>query len=308
MRYPLTLVQRSLAFVVAALMLAASCSSGTADTTSTLTVTTTASASSPEVTIPAGIAYTVENGIAYTVDSGMKLDLYSPEQPGPWPVVIVAHGHSQSQGDFRGLAGALASQGAVVFNITYDSEFPPIAGIGDIACAVRFARATAADHGGDPSRVTLVGHSQGAASGAIVGMAGDDFSGDCAVTEGSALLDGFVGYEGPYDWAVTAPPIPDLDLLYLSEEDPDLLEAINPYSHIGGNGDLIVRLIHGDDTDTRWYEVPRAVSADFHQALSEAGYDVALTLLDGASHIALANRETEAVAVTVQTVMQIAGG
>jgi len=141
-------------------------------------------------------------------------------------------------------------------------------------------------------------------------MDGDDFSGDCAVNEGSALLDGFVGYEGPYDydWVLTALPKPDLDLLSMREEDPDQWEAINPYSHIGGNGDLVVRLIHGDDTDLAWYEVPRAFSVDFHQALTEAGYDVELTLLDGASHIALTNPGTEAFEVTVQTVMQIAGG
>jgi hypothetical protein len=36
----------------------------------------------------------------------------------------------------------------------------------------------------------------------------------------------------------------------LREEDAELWESIYPYSYIGGNPDLVVRLIHGDDTDT----------------------------------------------------------
>lgn len=44
-----------------------------------------------------------------------------------------------------------------------------------------------------------------------------------------------------------------------------------------------MRLIHGDDTDVAWHEVPRAVSVEFSQALLEAGYDVELTLLEDAT-------------------------
>lgn len=310
MRRQRTSLRLPLALVVAVTVMAAGCSSGTADTTGdeatvpTTAVSTTTTPSATTTQLPT-------KDIAYTVDNGMQLDVYAPQEPGPWPVVIVAHGCPQSRSPFQRLAEDIATEGAVVFNVDFDCQFPPLTGIEDIACAVRFARSAAADYGGDPTRITLVGNSAGASNGVIVGIDGDDFSGDCVVTEGSALLDGFVGYEGDYDRAsaTTSPPSePDLDLVASREEDPDLWEAIDPYSHIGGNPDLVVHLIHGDDTDVAWYEVPRAVSVDFYQALTDAGYDVELTLLDGASHIDLTHYFTEAFDVTVRLVMQVAGG
>jgi hypothetical protein len=57
----------------------------------------------------------------------------------------------------------------------------------------------------------------------------------------------------------------------LREEDAELWESIYPYSYIGGNPDLVVRLIHGDDTDTAWYEIPRQDSVEFHRARRKPG-------------------------------------
>jgi acetyl esterase/lipase len=222
--------------------------------------------------------------------------------------VVVVHGFAQGRFSFAPLAEAIASEGAVVFNISYDWEFPALAGIEDIACAVRFARATAADHGGDPSRVTLVGNSLGASIGAIVGMAGDDFAGDCVVTEGPAFVDALVAYEGGFDMASLHPNGDAGNFAALKQENPELWETIYPYSHIGGNPDLLVRLIHGDDTDAAWYEIPRQDSVEFHQALTEAGYDVELTLVDGSSHTGLTTPSSEAFKVAVQQALQVAGG
>lgn len=53
------------------------------------------------------------------------------------------------------------------------------AGWQDAACALRFARAKAADYGGDPARVIVVGYSGGGTAGAVMALAGDDFDGDC---------------------------------------------------------------------------------------------------------------------------------
>jgi acetyl esterase/lipase len=176
-------------------------------------------------------------------------------------------------------------------------------GIGQ-ATAVRFARATAADYGGDDTEITLVGHSAGAATGMVVAMAGEDYARDCVVTDESAVLDALVGYEGPFDWATQ--DYQRINLVPLREEDPDQWEAINLYAHIGGNPDLVVRLIHGDDTDAAWYEVPRAVSVEFSRALVEAGYDAELTLLEDADHGALLSHGSEVVDVTVQQALQSA--
>jgi acetyl esterase/lipase len=285
-----------------------------APATTTSTVNTTAPATTttiaPTTTIAAPTTTAATVGVPYTVVdsgsiSGSKLDVYTPGEPGPWPVVVVVHGFAQSRRSFAPLAEAIASEGAVVLNIDVAMSFPFQTTIEEVACAVRFARAMASDYGGDETRITLIGNSAGASTGAIVAMAGDDFAGDCVVTEGSALVDALVGYEGPYDWGTQNSRAGNF--VALREEDAELWESINPYSHIGGNPDLVVRLIHGDDTGTAWYEVPRQVSVEFHEALAEARYDAELTLLEG-PHVGLSVPSSEAFDVAVQQVMQVARG
>ena len=237
---------------------------------------------------------------------GTLLDVYTPSQPGPWPVVVVVHGANIGRVSFGPLSEAIASQGAVVYNI--DVMFTirhQGVGIERIACAVRYARATASDYGGDPGLITLVGNSAGARAGAVVALAGDDFEGDCVVTEGSALLDALVGFEGAYDY-MTTDYGKSFDFYSLKDEDPDLWEAINPYSHIGRNPELLVRLIHGNAEDVALYDVPLEVSMEFHQALVDAGYDIELIVVEGAHHTALLSRSSDAFALVVQQVMELA--
>lgn len=194
----------------------------------------------------------------------------------------------------------------MVHNISAAMGPPFLAAIEQVACAVRFARSTAVDYGGDPARITLLGSSAGAWTGVIVGMAGDDFETDrCVVTEGSALINALVGYEGPYDHTLRA--YGPFDLTTLKPEDPEHWEAINTYSHIGGNPDLVVRLVHGRDNDVAWYDVVPEVSVELHDATTEAGYDVGLTFVEGASHVDLLST-TEAYEVAVEQVLEVARG
>jgi acetyl esterase/lipase len=235
-----------------------------------------------------------------------ELDVYAPSDPGPWPVVVIAHGSGEYRSNFDDFAEAIASHGAVVYNIDYTLTLPT--SIEDIACAVRFARTTAADYGGDPDWITLVGSSAGADLGVVIALAGDDFEGDCVVTDASALLDAFVGFEGFYNLDTAALVIPDLTIL--KDEDPELYEAVNPPSHIGRNPGLHIRLVHGDDVDTEWYDVPPEASIEFHQALADAGYDAELIIVEGASHDTLSNKflNPDGFALTVQQVMELARG
>jgi acetyl esterase/lipase len=227
-----------------------------------------------------------------------KIDVYAPSEPGPWPVALIIHGAFASKSDYDSLAEAIAAEGAVVFNVGVSMTPPFSEATREVACAVRFARATAPEHGGDPSHITLVGHSAGAAVGMVVAMSGDDYARDCLVTDASAPVDALVGYEGPLNWAHADYEM--VNLVPLQDDDPDLWQALDPYTHIGGNPDLVVRLVHGDDADPGWWEVPRAVSIEFEQALLEAGYDAELTLFEGADHDALLRPGSEVVDVIVQ--------
>ncbi len=193
----------------------------------------------------------------------------------------------------------------MVYNIDPDFRFPHLIGITRIACAVRFARATAADYGGDPSRITLMGNAEGASAGAVAALAGDDFEGECVVTDASARVDALVGYEGSYDY-VTTVYHSSMDHTTLKETDPELWEAINPYSHIGRNPGLQIRLIHGDDSDSRWYDIAPEVSIEFHRALADAGYDVELAVVENASHPDLQIDRSHVFPLVVQQVMELA--
>ncbi len=248
----------------------------------------------------------ITSGIAYAKVSIVSsvLDVYVPGEAGPWPVVVVAHGVMESRTNYANLAESIASQGAVVYNIDWWSTPPWNTGIECIACAVRFARATAADYGGDPTRITLVGSSAGAATGAVVALAGDDFGGNCVATDASALPNALVAWEGPYDFATTVYNV--YDHPSLKDTDPELWKAINPYSHIGQNPELQVRLVYGNDVDTSWWDLAPQVSIDFHQALADAGYDVELVVVEGADHTDLTTSTSDALAVLVEQVMEVA--
>jgi acetyl esterase/lipase len=236
-----------------------------------------------------------------------KLDVYAPSQQGPWPVVIVGHGYGQNRYEVGDLSQAIASRGAVVYNVDLAITVPFISAIERLACAVRFARDTAGDYGGDPDRITVVGNSGGAAAGVVVGLAGDDFDEGCVVSDLSAIPDALVGYEGPYEFATTNYG-GMVDHVIVKRGKPELIDAIDPYSHIGRNPDLQVLLIHGEDEDTAWYEVLPEESIELHQTLAGAGYDVELLIIDGASHGALSSRYTDAFAMVVYEVMELVNG
>jgi len=253
-----------------------------------------------------GPATEVIRDVAYT--STAKLDVYAPTRPGPWPVVIAVHGYNGSRNTLIHLANTLAAEGAVVFNLEVAMIEPFLPAIEQVSCAVRFARATAADYGGDVSRITLVGGSGGAAASAVVGLAGDDFEGDCLVVEGSALPDAIVGHEGPYDWAIRVYDPQRFDPTVLAIDNPELLDAINTYSYIGGNPNLTVRLIHGIDNDDTVFEVPPEVSTQFHETLTDAGYDAKLIIIEGGDHFDHTNPYSETFTVIVEQVMNVATG
>lgn len=273
-----------------------------ATTAAPVTATSTLPSSTAATPTTEPPAFTKDAGIEYA--AGRQLDVYAPAEPGRWPVVVVVHGLGQARSAFAPLAEAIAAEGAVVYNISTVFSVPPIDGIENISCAIRFARATAAEYGGDPGSLTLVGNSSGAAKGSIVAMDGDAYKGDCVIADGSALPNALVGYEGPFDYATYV--YGTFDVPRLEEEDAAMWEAVNPYAHIGGNKELVVRLVHGRDDDAAWYDVRPEVSVAFLEALAAVGYDVELTYVEGATHGSL-RPGTEAFEVTVRLVLEIAG-
>lgn len=95
-----------------------------------------------------------------------QLDVYAPRHP-DGTVVVFVYGGAWSSGeraDYRFVAQTLTARGATVvipdYRLYPEVRFPAF--VEDAAAAVAWARAHAADYGGDPGKLYLVGHSAGA--------------------------------------------------------------------------------------------------------------------------------------------------
>ncbi len=117
---------------------------------------------------------TVTRDHAYGEDARHRLDVFAPSARGPArPVLVFVHGGAYVAGDkqlpgspFYANIGAWAvGQGMVGVNLTYRlaPAHPWPAAQQDIGAALRWVAAHIVEHGGDPTRIILAGHSAGAA-------------------------------------------------------------------------------------------------------------------------------------------------
>ena len=268
------------------LFMAAACMESVVPPTSS-PVSASPSTTSPSIPLPsttlAETRYTTFARVPFT--ELLVLDVYQPPGTGPWPVAVLVHGGGWVGGeraDIADLATLLATEGLVVYNISYRTialggSYPST--FEDIACGIRFARATAGQYEGDESSVALIGYSAGAHLGAVVALAGDEFAGDCPAGGGSALPDAFVGVAGPYDSDEFSPLLIPFFGGSLNEAG-EAWEAGNPYSYIDRRSDLPIHLLQGTADGT----VPQRFTIDFAVALEAAGHVLELTVVDGAGH------------------------
>lgn len=157
--------------------------------------------------LAAGASVEVTRGISFGPPDRLKLDVYRPRGPGSHPVVVFFYGGGWEEGersDYRFVGAALAEAGIVTIIPDY-RLYPEVRYDGfleDGARAVRWASDHAAEYGGDPSRLVLVGHSAG---GHIAGMLALDtrWLGETGLPRDS--VSGWVGLAGPYDFKPDTP-------------------------------------------------------------------------------------------------------
>ncbi len=129
----------------------------------------------------------------------LSVDIYSPPEAKPHPVIAFIHGGGWRVGDkanavFRKNCHTFAMKGYVCISVNY--RLTPAGrhpeNIQDIAAALLWIKEHIADYNGDPSTLFVVGHSAGAHLAALVGLdqrwlkaAGDDLS----LIKGLVLLD-----------------------------------------------------------------------------------------------------------------------
>ncbi|HEY2884268.1 MAG TPA: alpha/beta hydrolase [Rhizomicrobium sp.] len=151
---------------------------------------------------PSG-AWEQQGGVAYGRKARQKLDVYKPRHAAKAPVLVFFYGGSWQGGsrDLYSFVGAsLAAQGIVTIVPDY-SIFPPArfpTFVEDAARAVCFARKSAAQWGGDPARLVLMGHSAGAYIAAMLSF--DPQWLRQVGLKSKTDLAGFIGLAGPYDF------------------------------------------------------------------------------------------------------------
>jgi acetyl esterase/lipase len=189
----------------------------------------------------AASAAKVQTDIAYSDAGGnrTRLDVYAPGDGEDHPVVIWVHGGAWQFGDKADVQSkprAFNERGYVLVSVNYrlHSAVTYKEQAGDIAQAIRWVKDHAREHGGDPGRVFLMGHSAGAHLAALVGTDGRYLGkaglklGDLA---GVILLDGAC-YDIPRQIRQTW--LPRMKAMYtkLFTEDEATQRDASPITHV----------------------------------------------------------------------------
>ena len=148
-------------------------------------------------------AWEKHGGLVYGGKPRQKLDVYKPRHAARAPVLVFFYGGSWQGGsrDLYPFVGAsLAAQGIVTvvpdYSIFPPARFPMFGE--DAARAVRFARESAAQWGGDPVRLVLMGHSAGAYIAAMLSF-DPQWLRQVGLNSQTDLA-AFIGLAGPYDF------------------------------------------------------------------------------------------------------------
>ena len=146
-------------------------------------------------------ANTLVKDASFGENPRQKLDVYGPPDGRPGaPVAMFVYGggwNTGSRREYRWAGKMLAAQGFVTvvadYRLTPEVRFPAF--VEDVALAVRWAVDHTPDHGGDPSRIVLVGHSAGAYNAAMVALDPRYLK---AVGVERERIKAFAGLAGPY--------------------------------------------------------------------------------------------------------------
>ena len=216
--------------------------------------------------------------IAYGPDPQQRLDVYVPRgsAAAPLPVIVFWHGGRWKFGDktdYRFVGAALAGSGCVAVLANY-RHYPQVKMPGfmdDAAQAALWSAAHAADFGGDPRRVFLMGHSAGAHMAALLTLDSRYFA---AAGQTRPHIAGVIGLSGAYDFL----PLLEADVqdMFGPPENYPLSQPIN-FVRAGAPPML---LVHGLDDAT---VLPKN-SRNFAAALSACGASVTLKLYPKRAH------------------------
>jgi len=245
--------------------------------------------------VPAHAEERGRKNVPYSDSGGdrTRLDVYSPAQGQDHPVVVWVHGGGWQRGDKSNVQtkpAALTAEGYVMVGVNY--RFHPAVTYkeqaADVAKAIRWVRDHAAEYGGDPRRIFLMGHSAGAHLAALVATDGRYLEREglkLADLSGVILLDGAC-YDIPRQ--IEQAPLPGLKALYLGVfgDRESVQKDASPIRHVArGTGIppfLILHVARRRDS--------KAQANELAARLQEAGVEAKVVPAEGKSHMTI-NRE-----------------
>jgi acetyl esterase/lipase len=176
---------------------------------------------------------TATRDLTYAPGPRHGLDVYAPKAPAPHaPVLVFVYGggwDTGSKSQYGFIGDAMASHGYVTvipdYRIYPEARYPDF--VQDTAMAVRWAKAHAAQYGGDPDNIFLMGHSAGAYNVAMVAL--DPQWLGAVGLDPHRDIRGVVGLAGPYDFL----PLQSVELKTIfgvTGQEP----ASQPIDHVDG--------------------------------------------------------------------------
>ena len=228
-------------------------------------------------------SYTLSADQAYGTEQRQKLDIYQPTAPAPatgWPVVVFIYGGSWNQGDraqYQFVGEALAARGVLTLVADYrlypEVRYPDF--LSDSALALAYGFDHAAQYGGDPKRVFVMGHSAGGYNAAMLAL---DARWLKATGHNPDQLAGWIGLAGPYDFY----PIvnPDAQPVFFH---PNYPENSQPIAFTSPNAPRSFLAAAKNDTLVN----PQRNTVQLAKKLEAAGVPVTLKLYPRASHTTL---------------------
>lgn len=225
----------------------------------------------------------VKADIAYGDHPRHMLDLYVPKNAAPSaPTLIFFYGGRWVRGnrrDYLFAAQALASQGFIVcvpdYRLHPEISYPAF--IEDGANVVRWVVAQIENHGGDPERIFVMGHSAGAYIAAMLaydlgfGFAGDDAS----------PIAGMIGLAGPYDFLpITCPIVRGVFGPHHEDHTTQPAKTAQPDGPpallLHGDNDVTVRPRNAERLADRLRSVGNSVEVNIYPNLTHVGIALAL--------------------------------
>jgi acetyl esterase/lipase len=178
-----------------------------------------------------------------------RLDVYTPtDKSASRPIVVFVYGGgwvNGSKDDYRFIGDALTSRGFVSvlpdYRLHPQVNFPAF--VDDIAQAVAWTQKHAADIGGDPSRLYLMGHSAGAHIATMIALNGEYLA---RANSDRSAIKGVIGISGPYDFL----PIRDAYLHDVFGPDSRLPQS-QPVNFVDAQAPPML-LMHGETDQVVW--------------------------------------------------------